>query len=81
MIINAEFTAGQTIEDAVREALEFAERNNCMVRATLNDIPMLFFNSSLIGGTMEERVQFFINHYKTKLDSGNGISDCGSGIQ
>lgn len=72
MIINAEFTAGQTIEDAVREALTFAERNNCMVRATLNDIPMLFFNSSLIGNTMEERVQFFVKAFEDKLHEGEG---------
>lgn len=68
MIINAEFTAGQTIEDAVREALEFAERNNCMVRANLNDIPMLFFSSSLIGNTMEEKVQFFVKAFRDKLN-------------
>ena len=68
MIINAEFTAGQTIEDAVREALEFAERNNCMVGATLNDIPMLFFNSSVFGNTMEERVRFFVKAFKDKLN-------------
>lgn len=71
MIINAEFTAGQTIEDAVKEALEFAERNNCMVRATLNDIPMLFFNSSIIGDTMEERVQYFVKTYKDKREKNN----------
>lgn len=72
MIIDAEFAAGERIEDAVREALEFAERNKCMVRATLNDIPMLFFNSSLIGKTMEERVQFFVREYKDKLNKGEG---------
>ena len=66
MIINAEFTAGQTIEDAIREALVFAEKNDCMVRANLNDIPMLFFNSTLIGKTLEERVAKFAEQYRER---------------
>lgn len=59
MIINAEFTAGQSIEEAIQEAIEFCERNNCMVRADLNNVDMLFFNGSLCGNTMEEKIDFF----------------------
>jgi hypothetical protein len=67
MIVNGDFTAGQTIEDAVREALEFAERNNCMVRAEMNGVHMLFFSSPVVGKTMEDRINFFTRQYREKL--------------
>ena len=66
MIVNVEFTAGESIENAIREALEFAERNNCMVRSDFNDVSMLFFSSPVVGRTMEDRVDFFMKQYRKR---------------
>lgn len=41
LIINAEIPAGPTIEEAIEDCVRFAERNNCMVKTIINDIPML----------------------------------------
>lgn len=41
LIINAEIPAGPSIERAIKDCVEFAERNHCMVKTTINDIPML----------------------------------------
>ena len=70
MIIDAEFTAGLTIEEAIREALDFAARNSCLVGAKLNDVPMLFFNSSEIGKDIDSRVEFFKRQYLDRLENG-----------
>lgn len=64
MIINAEFTAGGTIDEAIGEALDFASRNHCMVRADINEVKgMLFFDSSLLGNTREEKIKKFHEEY------------------
>ena len=40
LIINADFPAGLTIEEAIGDALDFSERNHCMVRCDINDVKL-----------------------------------------
>ena len=58
IIINAEFPAGLTIEEAIGEAIDFCEKNNCMIKTELNDIPMTICNLS----TFDSRTKL-INYY------------------
>ena len=67
MIILADFTAGLTIEQAINEALDFAERNNVGVRAKINDINMTFFSISNL--TREELVEMYLKSYRFQLEN------------
>ena len=69
LIINAEFPAGLTIRQAIESALKFAEKNECMVRVNINDVPMIIFSSSLLGKTFDEKVDNFVNEYQYILKS------------
>ena len=65
MIVKAEFTAGQTIEKAINEALDFAERNHVGVRAEMNDVDMVFF--ALPQFTRAELVEQYKKQFEMKL--------------
>ena len=67
LIINAEVPAGLTIKEAIVSALEFAERNKCMVRVEINDIPMLIANAQAFGTTFDKRVETFLAQYQFEL--------------
>ncbi len=75
LIINAEFPAGLTIEEAIKDALDFAKKNNCMVNVNLNDVPMVIFYSDLFGDTMEEKVRNFVRQYQSELEKKNHIAE------
>lgn len=64
MIIQAEFTAGRTIDEAILEALQFARKNNVGVRASINGIVMTFF--AIPGNTDEELVKIYHDEYERK---------------
>lgn len=67
LIIKAEAPAGLTIEQAVEEALDLAYRTGCMVKMELNDIPMLFSESTVFGKTHQERVKYFSEEFRRRL--------------
>lgn len=65
LIINADFPSGMTIDEAIRESVDFSERMGCMVRVSINDVPM-----TIVSGlpnperegcrmTTEESVKYF----------------------
>lgn len=78
IIVNAEFPAGLTIEQAISDALEFAGSNHCMVRAELNDIKMTFVYGRL-GMSFDETVAYYADEFrrrlKQKTDFQNGVAD------
>jgi len=79
IIVNAEFPAGLTIEQAISDALEFSESNHCMVRAELNDIKMTFVYGSGLGMSFDETVAYYADEFrrrlKEKTDFRNGVAD------
>ncbi len=72
IIINAEIPAGLTIKEAIVSALEFAERNHCMIKVEINDIPMLIANAQAFGTTFDKRVETFLVQYEFEFKNKNG---------
>lgn len=68
VIVRVEVPAGPTIEEAIRECLDFSERCGCMVRVYLNDIHMLIVNSSVFGKTLPDRIQHYRREYLSRLE-------------
>ena len=73
LIINAEIPAGPTIEEAIEDCVRFAERNNCMVKTTINDIPMLisygtnFTEHPGMPYSVQDCTDFFVKAYHEYL--------------
>ena len=61
IIINAEFPAGLTIEQAIEEALDFSEKNRCMVRCDINDVSL-----TIVAGLMSrhDAVEYYKHMYE-----------------
>lgn len=68
LIIKAEVPAGQTIEEAMLDAVIFAARNNCMVSMDVNDVPMLISNGSVFGKDVNERAKYFANEFRRRYN-------------
>ena len=68
VIVDVDIPAGPTIEEAIRECLDFSERCGCMVRVKLNDVPMLIADSPVFGKNKQERVKLFANEFHYKLE-------------
>lgn len=77
IIINAEIPAGPTIEEAIEACVRFAERNNCMVKTTINDIPMLisygtnFTKHPGMPYSIQDCTDFFVDVYQKYIDQKN----------
>ena len=70
LIIKAEVPAGLTIEEAIREALELSDRIGCTISMEINDVPMLFYNNSLVyGNTLDERVENYHKEFLYRLEN------------
>lgn len=75
LIIEAKIPAGPTIEEAIRDCVEFAARNHCSVRTEINDIPMLisygtnFTNHPGQPYSIQDCTDFFVDAYKQYLDA------------
>lgn len=54
LIINAEIPAGPTVEEAITECVIFAQKNDVMVKTTINDIPMLISYGKAFGATTDD---------------------------
>lgn len=73
IIINVEIPGGPTIEEAIRECVELAERNNCSVRTEINDIPMLisygsnFTEHPGMPYSVQDCTDFFVKAYHEYL--------------
>lgn len=50
IILNADFPAGMTIDEAIADALDFSERNHCMLRCNINDVEI-----TIVAGLMDKR--------------------------
>ena len=63
IILNAEFPAGLTIEGAIEEALDFSEKNRCMLRCELNDVKL-----TIVAGLLprNEAVKYYKNMYDSE---------------
>ena len=64
LIINAEFPAGLTIKQAIEEALDFSEKNHCMVKCDINDVVL-----TIVAGLLprHEAVEYYKNKYEEEL--------------
>jgi len=77
LIINAEIPAGPSIEETIRDCVEFAERNHCSVRTEINDIPMLisygsnFTKHPGMPYSIQDCVDFFMDVYQKYIDQKN----------
>ncbi len=65
--MNAEFPAGLTIDGAISDALAFCKDNRCMVRANINDIPMVFAYGRAFGETWGDMVAYYAGEYRRRL--------------
>ncbi len=63
LIIEVEIPAGPTIEEAIRECVVFAQRNNVMVRTTINDVPMLICYGGAFGSDVQECTETFVREF------------------
>lgn len=74
LIIEAEITADPTIEEAIRECVEFAARNHCSVKTEINDIPMFISYGSNFTKhpgqpySIQDCTDFFVEIYKNYLN-------------
>ena len=66
--VKVDCQCGQSIEEAIRDCLEFAERCHCDVRCTMNDIHMFFVNTPIFGKTMEDRVKHYVKEFYDRLN-------------
>lgn len=66
LIINADFPAGMTIEQAIRDALEFSQNNRCMVRCDINDVEI-----TVVAGIMptETAVKYYLKLFRGGMDN------------
>ena len=64
IILNADFPAGMTIEEAIREALDFSEKHGCMLRCEINDVKI-----SIVAGILptEAAVKYYRELYNNAL--------------
>ena len=65
LIINADFPAGLTIENAIGEALEFSKQNHCMVRCNINDVRLVVVDGLL---PADQAVKYFVDQYRAAQD-------------
>lgn len=66
IILNADFPAGMTIEEAIREALDFSEKHGgCMLRCEINDVKI-----SIVAGFLptEEAVKYYRDMYDNLIE-------------
>lgn len=63
LIVNVEIPAGPTIKEAIRDCVEFAKRNNVMVKTKINDVPMLICFGSAFGKNVDECVETFVEEF------------------
>ena len=73
IIVSAEFPAGLTIREACRSAVEFAARNKCLVKAEINDVPMIFSASPVLVGMKSDQVEdsladYYVRQYEREMN-------------
>ncbi len=80
LIIEAKITAGPTIEETIRECVEFAARNHCSVKTEINDIPMLisygsnFTNHPGRPYSIQDCTDFFVEVYHEYCKAANRLA-------
>ena len=64
IILNADFPAGMTIDEAIREALDFSEKHKCMLRCEINDVKI-----SIVAGLLpkEAAVKYYRELYNNSV--------------
>lgn len=76
LIINAEIAAGPTVEQAIKDCVEFAERNHCMVKTTINDVTMLIAYGSNFTShpgqpySVQDCTDFFVKAFHEYINAG-----------
>lgn len=64
LTVKVDCTCGQTIEEAIRDCLEFSDRCKCAVSVNMNDIWMLIIYSTVWGPTLDD----MFKHYRQEFD-------------
>ena len=66
--VTVKCSCGQSVDEGIRDCLEFSERCKCFVHCEMNSIHMTFLSNESFGKTIEERVAWYRNVFDKLLE-------------